>query len=751
MKIKKINILKTILSFIGLLLLNTNISFAGLAWNPWDYGCSTCRVNGAVCIEPGTGYRCAVDDNDANANCDFNSPIAQTDFCIPGCNCVIYKSKSSTWCSNNCIKIESCNTGEGTPTPTPAQETPWFNCSAINIPDKVNIRQPFDISITFKNVKNATANFSGGYFMSKLADNNTPFKRDLNHNGGTVGLNQTITGTLHIGENDITQPGQYKAYWVITYYDGSSHVRSSVCGKTITAVNPTIPCHYLNMNVEPNPFYTGSGGIKFKYYDLESTEPDGQGTYNASDNFTVGGISNCVSSVELQNPLDANSRKIHVLTCNSTNGTGVGTWTHTWKSSSDPNKARNCSQSTNYTVLERRKIQGSVQFKKDQDPFDPGNSKCILDSDTFADTMNITITATSNSDPTKTVSTSCTINAGSNGCTYELDVTDFSNSDFKLQITGYDTQKYLCACPDESGSCYYANATSSQNNVENYDFYLTNKLGPTWIVSYGGSITFKDGINIEVPNDSSIAALMPNLRSTQDSSGFPFSLGTVKINKMHTDDRTINKNTIVKSYIPETELSYSTLLARANQVDKVKDLTTNIAPSSDGMYIKHGDLVISSSNEWDIKQDIKKLIVFVEGNLNISGNPDSQVINIEKPSDTFVMFVVKGDINISADVGNTDPTDPTPNLTGVFISDQKININSSNTKPDNKIVIYGTMYAKNGFSFGRKLDNEVVDNAPFEIIYSPSFVLLYPDELKSSNLHREETNPTKNYIFNQNI
>lgn len=127
----------------------------------------------------------------------------------------------------------------------------------------------------------------------------------------------------------------------------------------------------------------------------------------------------------------------------------------------------------------------------------------------------------------------------------------------------------------------------------------------------------------------------------------------------------------------------------------------------------------------------RKAVVFVDGNLNINNR-----IRINNSSDDFIMFVVGGDINVSASLSSSGANDPA--IQGVFYADGSFNTLSDGD--DERIVIEGIVSASD-INLGRDLGADNL-NTPAELfVFEPAFVVNFPSALSIKHLIWREIEP----------
>jgi hypothetical protein len=162
-------------------------------------------------------------------------------------------------------------------------------------------------------------------------------------------------------------------------------------------------------------------------------------------------------------------------------------------------------------------------------------------------------------------------------------------------------------------------------------------------------------------------------------------------------------------------------------------------------YYHVGDVTLQ--RPWIIGETTpEQLVIFIEGNLTFDDPDDAQQLLRVYPG-SFLMFVVSGDIRITADVGNgADHANETPNLEGVFVADGVIHIQGlSPVQSDERFVGAGTFVGWGGVILdrdfadggtGRAFNNTI----PTELfIYRPDFAMNAPERLLSPRSIWQET------------
>ena len=100
--------------------------------------------------------------------------------------------------------------------------------------------------------------------------------------------------------------------------------------------------------------------------------------------------------------------------------------------------------------------------------------------------------------------------------------------------------------------------------------------------------------------------------------------------------------------------------------------------SGEEYYFADGNLTIQTP--WDVTGG-ESIVVFVDGNLNLMDPTDAgELIRVDDQS--FLAFIVSGDITIADTVGNSDLSSTTGNVEGIYIADGSITTESAGAGSD---------------------------------------------------------------------
>lgn len=199
--------------------------------------------------------------------------------------------------------------------------------------------------------------------------------------------------------------------------------------------------------------------------------------------------------------------------------------------------------------------------------------------------------------------------------------------------------------------------------------------------------------------------------------------------------------------------------SKVNILPATTSTITNINPTItyDGetrVLYKDGDLTIDPQPGGINIPDNRKIIVFVNGDLDIVDTLPTLDRLISVHQNSYLAFIVNGDITFSRDVGYTT-TDANysdnsllPNVTGVFIAQNDIIVDSdlSTATTDKKFVGEGTFVAWGNFILRRNFSGPALsvkfhNGGPTEQFkYRPSYMDNTPASLKTPGIVWQERN-----------
>jgi cell division septation protein DedD len=349
-----------------------------------------------------------------------------------------------------------------------------------------------------------------------------------------------------------------------------------------------------------------------------------------------------------------------------------------------------------------------------------------------------------------------------------------SNSDYTLALQlpfppPDPDNAWQCACNADPGDpyrCLYTNQTPS--NSTNFNFFLkrANVADNAWFQTLGGSSWAANNIESLIPSTTCIApACQPALIASDpagnsDSAGFPLTQNGVVITSTGGDN-----------YIHESGARTTSAQGQATGVtvpienydyfyEKVGDQAQVLASSdkpivgADLEVFKYtGNLTIDETSPWSLL-NTEKIVVFVDGDLILDDTVagENRLITVPTDGDAFLMFVVSGDITVTASVGYTDIyTDATQadisNVEGVFVADGVLTIAGLANTTDRKFIGAGTFVGWEGVVLGRNFDDgaspTLNDGAATEtFIFRPDFIVNAPKAVKSAQMTWREVEPS---------
>jgi len=300
---------------------------------------------------------------------------------------------------------------------------------------------------------------------------------------------------------------------------------------------------------------------------------------------------------------------------------------------------------------------------------------------------------------------------------------------------------YSCySCPT---NCIYSNnvSLSTSNQIAQRDFTVF-PLYYSWFQTKGGDVHAQGDIRSRIPppatdkNFSIDLDSYPGLVSYRNSANFS-PAGVVS-----------SKGWLAQSsFSPNYDYSYFYQKLGSPTVSNFSCSTScdfdNCSTLSSGTKVCYSSGDISINNDLNISGNTK-IVVLIGRNLNINKK-------ITVPVGSFLAFVVKGDINISGNVGDTSSSTTTPHLQGVYIADGIIDTYQPNPPGEGsgfRLVGAGLFYAKGGFRLERNIGDNCASGhicdatTPSEFfIFRPDLVINSPREIWTSEMTWTEVAP----------
>jgi len=315
----------------------------------------------------------------------------------------------------------------------------------------------------------------------------------------------------------------------------------------------------------------------------------------------------------------------------------------------------------------------------------------------------------------------------------------------------------------------YNSAQCTNGSISNLNFGIITNAGP-WIQSGGSDIWFNNGLTNPIPSGASCQSYA-SLANPGGTPGIVYSgIGSADFGSGQASANPYNWkvggiSSYSESYGPAssgsplaTSYSYIKNLATTNGTPPVS-LTSptnycgvgnglgNCTLSSSipsGVYEATGSLTLTTANyTFPVGKDY---VILVNGNLRISGK-------IHTPPTSTVLFSVKGDINVSSNVGNANETFyPTgvgdADLEGWFSTDHSFYVESASTCParDNRLNVAGAIIVNASLEGGsfynqRDLCSQNSNCPVFYIKERPDFSLNAPRFIKNAPRVYKEVAP----------
>lgn len=341
---------------------------------------------------------------------------------------------------------------------------------------------------------------------------------------------------------------------------------------------------------------------------------------------------------------------------------------------------------------------------------------------------------------------------------------------------------YICGCPTGSDNflCQYSGIAS--NGTPNF-FVKEASLANAWWQTYGGSVYARDQIQTQIPVATCDAAGTCTsaliVGSGSNTSGFAV-LGTNGVLKTTAEgsdayvqssgSRTTATGAYAVGVSPGQETyDYFTerLTDTPTNVTSLAELKAAIlgqASDSTGLYRYTGGNLLIDKDSASVPLALtnnKRVVVFVPGNITFSNsNGSNSPVLTDVPVGSFLMFVSSGNITVEPSVGyssaSTNPLTNTPNLSGVFVADGQIIIQSDGdtSTADRKFIGGGTFVGwdtagiGNGLDLQRSFENTtglgINSTNPAEaFVYRPDFMTSYPTDLKIAHYNWQEIAPQR--------
>lgn len=324
---------------------------------------------------------------------------------------------------------------------------------------------------------------------------------------------------------------------------------------------------------------------------------------------------------------------------------------------------------------------------------------------------NCTVTCFDQGGGQKRCSYTCTVQAPA---TYSLSIRNYGP---------YTSRECKNNPPGCLGSCTAINVSQGDQKIRNIGF----TIGP-WFQTKGGDIHAGkeqgDDLNDPLRAGAYLSLNQDGYPGVVSAGGFI----TVPFNQVSDKNWQVENQPYGLGQTYDYDYFYKKLGSPTeDSFDDPSDIT------AEEVYYSEDDVTIQ--NAWSFPSS-RKATILVKGKLAIENT-------IRVPSDSFLAFIVKRNIEIKGTIGavNTDPTARTPELQGVFITDGQINTNSGSDQSGKNLSAEGVFVAWGGFALERDLkDNN--DTWPAEYFrYNPALLMNAPKELKKRMMTWTEVAP----------
>ena len=332
--------------------------------------------------------------------------------------------------------------------------------------------------------------------------------------------------------------------------------------------------------------------------------------------------------------------------------------------------------------------------------------------------------------------------------------------------------------PESGGGCVLSDVAAPTNSanffLESYNVSHTEG----WWQSFGGLIYGHAGISSNLPLDGSnnieaecrnapVGYCEPFISRRLDpaeplTAGLPITNGSIpaRINGWMSERLTQisaqgsdNLNKIKKENYAYFSSRFAAQLTANNVLDRIaslSDLPTGTITDGVSVAYRDGDLIIdpdSTENTWQVPAGEKR-IIFVNGSLTIRQNNSNPVIDVVQGG--YLAFIVKDSILIDPTVGHENPTATNPNtsiepnISGIFIADNKIVVQKKATGDDKKFVGAGTFVGWQGVELERTFSDGDLGayrhvTTPTEtFIFRPDFLVNTPPAMRHTDLVWQE-------------
>jgi hypothetical protein len=310
-----------------------------------------------------------------------------------------------------------------------------------------------------------------------------------------------------------------------------------------------------------------------------------------------------------------------------------------------------------------------------------------------------------------------------------------------------------CCCPAGAGPSNTPTPSPAVTNYTssvNFGLRVSADLSP-WIQTTGGDLRIEGwgegigGYNYNVPEGT--------FASVVGSGGYPGIIFTGNSSYSFCSGGVCQERASAKQWVsggsvyPEVyeangsnlKTSYNFISSKVSQAGMTPAVITELTIGlENGVYKISGDLNTPEIG-YGFKDNMNYLFL-ITGDLNVNGN-------IKVPVGSTATFVVKGDINVSKEVGVTPCTSTVSNIEGFFSTDQNFIMETTDDcDTERRLNIAGNIVINAGLAGGafqndRNLCESNTTCPVLSVSERPDFILNAPEVIKHTNYIWQEAAP----------
>lgn len=323
----------------------------------------------------------------------------------------------------------------------------------------------------------------------------------------------------------------------------------------------------------------------------------------------------------------------------------------------------------------------------------------------------------------------------------------------QLNLQGVSAEQFTCAGVCGQGNqCVRTDITEDKPQA-NFFVKPNDTFTNSWWQVFGGQTFAESTINSELPNSDTngrpwrlVERLVTNIA---ESAGIPFTnrsafgnnvAGWLSNREPQLQATSAKINLSVKpnyGYFKDKVGIATSYPQLPSEIRQASDLNGQL---KDGVFVhyREGDLKFAPSQSWNVSGN-QHHIVLVNGSITLSSeNLSSGDTLVSTQVGSTTVFVASGNIIFSGNVGNSDLSSLSPNVSGIFIADQIVIQGGT----DKRFVGAGSYFGWKNVALQRQFSNDSLnETTPSEtFIYRPDFVIYLPESLRDSSLTWREVN-----------